>query len=590
MLLILALSMLPICYVAAQPQSVKSNEVVVIDGGSYYIHNVIRGETLSSISRAYGISIADIEKDNPVLKDGLKAGQTIRVRCDTVPEVRMSRRQYNRTFDEHTVLRGETTYSIARRYLLSIQTLIEDNPGLDPARINVGQKLRIRKSDTGETSPDEIKQEIGEISLTLNRLSEDYYYHVVEVGETLYSLSRKLNVSEDVIRSGNDLSEGLRAGTLLKIPVEGHEELKMQLVEVPVYYPDDTSRQYSYEGVLDITMMLPLWDNGIRTNFVEFYQGALLALEDFKASGYSIDFNLYDTERQRTKVENIVNSRQLDNTDLIIGPVYETEMAPVMKLAQSRGIPVVSPLSTLEGRYGDFVYQLPPDQESRYDKMKELFSGDKNIVFFTTDDNDDEFERDMVQLAGPAYYQRVRYSKELPAEYIDSMLVSNSRPNLYVVTAGNAMEVDQILASISSIQNNRLARSIRTGPIQVIGNSRWMRYSIIDRNLFFKLNVTFVTSYHSDRSDEMVNNFDKRYMAAFGDIPSLYSYRGYDAVRMFAEAMLTGDKGRGFTDNLNAAGRPLQTKYVFRRGPQGFYVNDNWSLVTYRSNYTIQVR
>lgn len=589
----------PLCTVMAQRPNTISAEVVSIDGSEYYVHQVREGETLSSLARVYDVAVKEIEEDNPVIarEGGLKAGQVIRIRCETLPEFKMTRRQYNRTFDEHLVEKGETAYSIARRYLLSLTTLVEDNPGLDPANIQAGQKLRIRKSDAGESSPESIRAEIGTISNTLNRLSEDYFYHVVDIGETIYSLSKEWGVEESVILANNDVSGGLQAGTILKVPVQGREELKMQRVEVPLdpLDPDDGHGElpplnYTYDGRLDVAMLLPLWDKGVRSNFIEFYQGALLALEDFKISGYSINFDLYDTERSLEKVEGLVRSGALNDADLIIGPVYEDEFEIVAGFARGRNIPLVSPLSTLNNRYAGPVYQMPPAQENKYDKLRDIFTADKNIVLISTEDNDDEFERDMVSLIGSAPYQRLRVTKGLPAEYMDSMVVSSSRSNIIVVTSRDEVGVDMVLATISSIQNNRKARSIRTAPVQVIGNSRWTRYSLVDRNLFFKLNVTFVASYHADRSNDMVNNFDRRYIAAFSTVPSLYSYRGYDSVRMFAEAMLAGNRFMTFDEKLNSAGRPLQTGYIFRRNDRGFTENMNWSLVRYRDNYTIEVR
>ena len=586
----------PLCAVIAQRPNTVSAEVVSIDGGEYYVHQVREGETLSSLARVYDVTVKEIEEDNPVIarEGGLKAGQVLRIRCETLPELKMSRRQYNRTFDEHIVEKGETAYSIARRYLLSLTTLVEDNPGLDPANIQAGLKLRIRKSGSGESSPESIREEIGSISNKLNRLSEDYFYHVVDIGETIYSLSREWGIEESVILANNDVSGGLKAGTILKVPAQGKEELKTQLVEVPLD-PDDNNDNlpplnYSYDRRLDIAMLLPLWDNGVRSNFIEFYQGALLALEDFKISGYSINFDLYDTERSPEKVEGIVRSGVLSDADLIIGPVYEDEFEVVAGFARGRNIPLVSPLSSLNGRYTGPVYQMPSSHENKYDKLKDIFNADKNIVLISTEDNDDEFERDMLGLIGSTPYQKLRFTKGLPSEYMDSMVVSTSRSNIIVVTSRDEVGVDMVLATISSIQNNRKARSMRTAPVQVIGNSRWTRYSLVDRNLFFKLNVTFVASYHSDRSNDMVNNFDRRYIAAFSTVPSLYSYRGYDSVRMFAEAMLTGNRFTAFDDKLNSAGRPLQTGYVFRRNERGFMENMNWSLVRYRDNYTIEVR
>ncbi|MFW5886391.1 MAG: LysM peptidoglycan-binding domain-containing protein, partial [Bacteroidota bacterium] len=53
----------------------KSSERVLIGGNIYFLHVVKRGQTLYSISRAYGMVEKDIATHNPGVIDGLKEGQ-----------------------------------------------------------------------------------------------------------------------------------------------------------------------------------------------------------------------------------------------------------------------------------------------------------------------------------------------------------------------------------------------------------------------------------------------------------------------------------------------------------------------------------
>lgn len=586
--------------------NVKSTEIVQVDGNYYYLHKVVRGETLSSLSRLYDVAIKYIKVYNPPVNDeGLKAGQTIKIPCRDIPEIDMSSRRIARRFEEYTVLRGETAYSIARKYSLTINTLVQDNPGLDPSRLAEGQKLRIRRSEIGEASPQEILAGIDDYARTLTEVSGGYIYYVVDIGETVYSISRKLGVTEADITDNNDLRDGLRAGAMLKIPdpasqhdyrlyqggaddgtdaqTQGHSDPALSTT-APGY---DGSG-----GALDIAMLLPLSASGRAAaggnNFVEFYQGALLALEDLKDEGRSVNMALYDTERSVEKTSTITGGEDFVGTDLIIGPVYEECLQPVVEFAQGRDVPVVSPLAPVEGSYGGLLYQLSPSAEYRYDKLKDMFTPDKNIVFITTALTDTAFEREMQRVAGEVPFQRVVYNKGMPADYVDSLLISGRRDNLFVVLAADKSDVELVLAAISSVQNNRQARSIRTGRISVIGSPQWVRYDNINRSVLFKLNVSFVANYHADRSNEAVAAFDRRYIAAFGTLPSLFSYRGYDAVKLFAGSMLSA--GGDWWTRLARAGTPLQSGYDFRPGPGGNTVNTEWALVTYRNDYTITVR
>ena len=104
--------------------------------------------------------------------------------------------------------------------------------------------------------------------------------------------------------------------------------------------------------------------------------------------------------------------------------------------------------------------------------------------------------------------------------------------------------------------------------------------------MFFKDRVVFIPTYHAKRDTEKVVMFDGAYIRAFGALPTLYSYRGYDTAMIFAPAMYNDIEydleGRRYT--------PLQTSYIFRQGEgRHTHINSNWTRVDYRSDFTITI-
>lgn len=498
-LIVLAASVLLFGEAAAQAPGTRSSEVVSMAGTDYYLHRVAPGETVYSLSRLYGVAEERFYEDNPAVKEaGLKAGETVRVLCTDVPEIELSRRKMQRTFVTHTVQPGETTYSIAKRYSLAINTLIQDNPGLDPSHLKAGQELLIRKSEMDKTSPQQILSQMDDFASTLTEVSDEYVYHLVEMGETLYAISREYGVTVADIEAGNDVRGGLKAGVLLRIPVPGRELAAKDTAageaagavggeEHPLLpgteVPFRESRPYA--GEMELALLLPLSDdNTVRASFMEFYEGALIAADELRNAGHSVVLNLFNTERSPETVRTITAAEAFRHSDVIIGPVYEDELAPVAEYSRLTGVPVVSPLADLGEGYGATVFSMSPEPSRRYEKMGPLFEGDKNIVFITSDVNDAAFEREMKAVVGGNPYQRVVYRKGTPSQQIDEMLAGSGTDNVFVVLAGDETGVDLILAALSSVQNSRLARSKRTGHIMVVGNSRWVRYRNLDRSLF----------------------------------------------------------------------------------------------------------
>jgi len=95
-------------------------------------HVVQKGETLSSIAARYSVGTAELARANRLRDaDMLKRGQKLLIPTRSA------------SFTEHTVARGESLATIARRYKVSIADIRAYNSLPDPDHITRGQKLRI---------------------------------------------------------------------------------------------------------------------------------------------------------------------------------------------------------------------------------------------------------------------------------------------------------------------------------------------------------------------------------------------------------------------------------------------------------------
>ncbi len=580
-----------LCVAMLWGQNSKSERIVTIDGGKYYLHTVVPKETFYSLSRTYDITVDEIRASNPGT-ESLKIGDVMKI-----PVGEKQTTAVSGIFRKHKVVSEDTLYSIARKYGVSVDVLIADNPGIDVSALKIGSRLNIRKNAIGSTTGTNIDRQIENVAQDVSNVSDEYVLHVAVAGETLYSLGRKYGVAVEEIEALNGLQNGVvKAGAMIKIPKKRAsddmtEETAMteETVDESTEPADNVTIGHYRGGAMNVSLLLPLTDNSssrVRSSFVEFYQGILLALEDLKKEGCSVNLNLYDTQNSADRVEGIVNNdNAFSESDLIIGPVYERNSEAAVKFARRKGVVMVSPLASVEGGYGNMFYQLSPATKYKNEKLKSIFEGDKHIIFISAGAKDETTEREMTEAIGGKPYTTVVYSEGVNLEHY----LVTGKENIYVVTSSNETDTEKVLAAISSMHNNRVARSMNDAPIKVIGNSRWLRYSNIEKNLFFKLDVSLITSYHADISNHTIKAFDNRYLQAFGNFPTLYSYRGYDAMTLFAEAYF-GSRNESFGEALEKRETaPLQVPYKFVY-ENGKYVNTQWTLLTYKSDYTIEIK
>ena len=59
----------------------KSVIIESIDGKDFYLHFVKKGETLFTIARAYGVTVDDIFKVNPESRKGVAPGKILKIPC-----------------------------------------------------------------------------------------------------------------------------------------------------------------------------------------------------------------------------------------------------------------------------------------------------------------------------------------------------------------------------------------------------------------------------------------------------------------------------------------------------------------------------
>jgi murein DD-endopeptidase MepM/ murein hydrolase activator NlpD len=101
------------------------------------IHILQRGETIYSVARAYGVSVQDILRLNGIVDvTKVQAGQRIRIPVQNTGGGIGS-------YGEYRVARGETLYSIARRYSITLQELLDLNGLLSSYVLKEGDKLRV---------------------------------------------------------------------------------------------------------------------------------------------------------------------------------------------------------------------------------------------------------------------------------------------------------------------------------------------------------------------------------------------------------------------------------------------------------------
>jgi hypothetical protein len=338
-------------------------------------------------------------------------------------------------------------------------------------------------------------------------------------------------------------------------------------------------------------------------DFVEMYQGILLATDTLRALGLNINLHTYDIKSDTLELTRLIQAGKLEGIDLIIGPVYSNNLSIVAGYARNLGIPVVSPVplfdnSVLTGNPDLFLAgsSLEVAQQTLAKKLGEY--PDHNFIFIHSDtlgiDEDVKRFRNLIisELSSKVKYEDIRFREFL--FYSRSMFdndsinrlshaLSDRSKNIVVIASEEAPVISETMIDIHSLS--------KRFDIKVFGYPAMRDIDNLDPKYFFDLDLMMYTSYWIDYSRSDIKQFNSDFRRKFLTEPNekSYAWQGYDIAYYFMSGLAL--HGKEFI-RYPEMHRPhlLQTDYDFvsKAAGDGFE-NRNLFLIRYSKDYEVNL-
>lgn len=588
LLIIVALFLLPLASGFAQ------------ENGDYFFHTIKKGENLHTIASMYNVSKNDIIKLNPGSDQVIYSGKTL-----MIPQKQVHKE--NDIF--YTIKSGDTLYRLSVNYKVSIDAIIGANPGLSAQNFNSGQVIRIPQTSAADVQQEIVKrQEENTIPAVVKPRCREM--HKVKRKETIYSVSRKYGISEDLlIKTNPELKDGMKKGMYLCIP---NEELKAtQTIENPyiidnppsdreVFVEKDMETSFNKQKSkqLQAAIILPFSaENGRKGDsyrMLEFYEGFLLAVDSLKQQGVSMDIYVYDSGETVNSVNQILKKPEIAKADVIFGPLYQEQINSIANYASQHNIRLVIPFSSkTEVVFNNpKVYQINTPQSYLYNEVYQNFTNrfnNANVVFvkpLSADNSKAEFIGGFkVDLDGKGIrYQTINSTDE--AESFINKLDYNKN-NIFIPMSGKEIALNEMLPTINQVRE--LYPEIQ---FSVFGYPEWQTYTKDYIDTFFSLDTYFYSSFYTNNllsgAKSFIKSYQKWYSKNMIDTYPKYGMLGFDIGYFFLKGL--SEFGTNLESHIKQVNMPtsIQTSFNFERvNTWGGFVNKKVFFVHFGKNYEL---
>jgi LysM repeat protein len=339
---------------------------------TYFQHTVKAGQTLYSIANMYEVTVSQITKANPTTDTMIFTGQILRI-----PQ--QKKKSY--TFKFHTIKARETLFHVAQTYKVTVKEICDVNPGLNAANFKSGEVIRIPLESTGEksnqTTTDGVKVTVPTANTVQpshqNTVTKYKEMHKVKRKETVYSICKKYGISETdlVTANPNIRSVGLQKGDLIYIPYPTPTASAPKVPNDKELFEQNKAKRKAI-STIKMAIMLPFAED---KRMVEYYEGLLLAADSMKQSGVSMDIYAYDTSKENVSNLLSTKSAELANMDVIFGPRETTDIKKMGDFAKEHEIRLVIPFTSKNNEVftNPFIYMVNTPQLYLYNTVYEHF-------------------------------------------------------------------------------------------------------------------------------------------------------------------------------------------------------------------------
>ena len=529
------------------------------------------------------------------------------------------------TTQKHEVQSGETLYSIARQYNVTVASLLQVNPGLDADHIMAGQSINVpagaqrsvatpvnqQPVQPAQPATQSIQQQVlqqvrqqvqvqqgVEVPSTPNR-PRYKTLHEVKKKETLYSISRLYGITVDQLVNANpDLKNTkLKKGVVLNIPYTTAEDTQYQAEQQRLIEEANKPKVTMYPSI-KVAVILPFSKAEEKVSaesqkMINLYQGFLLAVDSLKQRGCNVEVFAYDEVSPASPVATILQKPEMKNMQLIVGPIRQWNVKSVADFAHQNGIAHVVPLSNDLSLVNEHptTFQVNSHNSLMYNQVYNRFyliHKDHNIIFVNMNDKGDnmpyitDFKKDLDA-------KGVKYSNASIADLATLRdALKKGMNNTIIPSSSSTTAFESLCKKLDGLELTT------EYTVQLFGFPEWQTLQGKHDKYLGKYQCQFFTSFYSNGSSSRIQQFNGRFRRWFNQdqynsFPK-YGELGYDIGAYFIKGL--NDFGSAFYENLH------NYSYISMEFPMMFEKKNSWSgyqnrsmmIVTHRIDGTVFVR
>jgi len=355
----------------------------------YRYYRVREKDTPSSVAATLGLQTADLWRMNPEAKTNWKPGLTLQIIQSPAPV---------KPTTQLLVKAHDTWFGLSKQCGCTVEALQQYNPEAKVQGLQPGMVLRCKPDRASQSTPLTPTQSVPLVKATSNaKTTQSKLTHIVQAHETWYSIAKAYQLDLLQLQAANPLCpvvlplgyELQIPSTNTNLPTRSTEALRSKAsIQRDTVKPQITSLE---PFTLCLALPLHLYKKGqdstetvtdrlkkdkLLNVALDFYNGALKAVDSAKTLGYPVRLKIIDSEETKngSSWAKWQDDGLWDSNTVLIGPFFQQHAQAWAAGLQDKKIPVYSPLSKETASAHDNLFQTQSNEAQQRQQLLQFIN------------------------------------------------------------------------------------------------------------------------------------------------------------------------------------------------------------------------
>ena len=313
---------------------------------------------------------------------------------------------------------------------------------------------------------------------------------------------------------------------------------------------------------------------------LDFYSGALIAIDSAKQLGVTVDVSVFDSEETKnsSNVAKLIAEHHLENFSAVIGPFYQTNVEKTAELLSANQVAVISPLSKEMGKSYPNLFQTITSTSLLRSAIFDFMRSKNGNVIAVVDKKKVSVKKYIIENQKDVRFATLDATGALNVVSLKALLVKN-KINYVVMETANTSMIKATITALLSVQPMYNVQLVILEPNETLDTDE------IEFANLLKLKLLYPSMTRENNSPEAVF-FEKNYKLKNKVTPNAFATRGFDVT---FDALMRLYQSNSFSESASTqVTEQVESKFDYFKNETGGFANKGLYLLYYDADLTVK--